>query len=120
MVVFHQWSCPVASALDLEYEDYTSTLLKLGLLQISRRGAKITTNKYVWVNYFTTVNIDNYKFEVKKSSKVENGKVKRLNLCYLQLGVSQDKLKCNPSIQSYKGERRPWAILHILKVKFHQ
>ena len=30
----------IASALDLKYADYTSILLKLGLLQISRRGAK--------------------------------------------------------------------------------
>ena len=58
----------IASALDLIYSDYTSILLKLGLLQISRRRAKITTNKDVWVKYFKIQNIDNYDFECKKSS----------------------------------------------------
>ena len=66
----------IASALDLKYADYTSILLKLGLLQISRRGAKITTKKDRWVNYSMIENIYNYEFEYKKSYKVENGKVK--------------------------------------------
>ena len=69
---------------------------------------------------FYEANIDNYEFEYKKKSTVVNGKVKRLNLCYLQLGVSGDKLKCNPAIQHDKGERRPQAIPRVLITKFRQ
>ena len=83
----------IASTLYLDYADYTSSLLKLSLLQISRRGVIITTSKDLWVNYFTIQNMENYKFENKKNSIVINGKIKRLNLHYLQLGVSQDKIR---------------------------
>ena len=110
----------IASALDLDYADYTNSLLNLGLLKISRRGAIITTSKGLWVNYFTLQNIENYEFENKKKTIVINGKDKRLNLYYLQLGVSQDNTKCNPSNQIHKRERRPRSIPHVLLKQFHQ
>ena len=43
-----------------------------------------------------------------------------MNLYYLQLRVSEDKLKCNPSIQRDKGEQRPQDIPRVLMIKFHQ
>ena len=43
-----------------------------------------------------------------------------MNFYYLQLYVSGDKLKCNPSIQYDKGEQRPQDIPRVLIIKFHQ
>lgn len=63
----------LASSLKLNVE-YFSSLRNLGLLQISKGGAKSTPNKDTWVNFFTLQNIENIEFESKKKIKLQNEK----------------------------------------------